>query len=66
MILLLALTAIALLLHFPRLRHATGQVLAGWLFVVVMALAFGAVGVLIALVVSLALVYRPAPPKPRR
>ncbi len=63
---LLLLIAIGLLLHFPRLRHAAGQGLLGWLFVVVMALAFGAAGALVALVVSLAAVYRPAPRNPGR
>jgi multisubunit Na+/H+ antiporter MnhG subunit len=31
------LALLAALLHFPRLRHAAGQALLGWLFVAVMA-----------------------------
>jgi len=40
--------------------------LLGWLFVAVMAILFGAAGALIALAVSLAAVYRPAPRKSGR
>lgn len=54
------LALLAALLHFPRLRHAARQVLLGWLFVVVMAILFGAAGALIALAVSLEAVCRPA------
>ena len=60
------LALLAALLHFPRLRHAAGQALLGWLFVAVMAILFGAAGALIALAVSLAAVYRPAPRKSGR
>ena len=42
------------------------QALRGWLFVAVMAILFGAAGALIALAVSLAAVYRPAPRKSGR
>ena len=60
------LALLAALLHFPRLRHAAGQVLLGWLFVAATAILFGAAGALVALAVSLAAVYRPAPRKSGR
>lgn len=57
---LFVLVALGLLLHFPALRRGVGRFVAGWLFVVVMAILFGAAGALIALPVGLAVVYRPA------
>ena len=63
---ILPLALLAALLYWPALRRAAGQALLGWLFVVVMALAFGAAGALVALAVSLAAVYRPAPRKSGR
>lgn len=56
---LLALLAGALAFS-PWLRHATGQFVAGWLTVVLATIAFGAVGLVLALGVALVGVWRPA------
>jgi len=60
---LIALLIVALMLYSPTIRRGLGQFVAGALFMIAMALAFGAAGVLIATVLALSSLYRPAPPR---
>jgi len=60
---LIVLLIVAVLLYSPTLRRGVGQFLTGGLFMIAMTLAFGAAGVIIAVLGSLAALYRPAPPR---